>query len=421
MISGLVCILFNLYCHAFPLRTNFHPMAETLKTDALIIGGGVAGLWLLNRLRNAGYSAWLLEQDQLGTGQSIASQGIIHSGLKYVSDGTLNKAAASIADMPTRWRQCLDGNGEVDLQSCRVLSEQFYMLPGNSLRARLLSFLGSKALASKTASLPAKDYPDLFRNHVNGPLYRIADFVLDVPSLLATLCANHTDAVFSIDWQQAHLDKDPQGKITGLQFNDGPRIEASHYVFCCGGGTTSLLQDLDLPDVPMQRRPLQQVMVRHQTSDPAFVHCVSSRVDLTPELTITTHTNNQGQPVWYLGGRLAEDGVGMAPDRLIDSARSKLEKLFPWCDFSKAQWATLDIDRAEARQPDGRRPENASMITRDNLAVCWPTKLTMAPALADRVLSYIESNGTKPGGNTASPAPTFLSRPHVAATPWENL
>jgi len=53
--------------------------------------------------------------------------------------------------------------------------------------------------------------------------------------------------------------------------------------------------------------------------------------------------------------------------------------------------------------------------------VCWPTKLTMAPALADRVLSYIESNGTIPGGNTASPAPTFLSRPHVAAIPWENL
>lgn len=58
-------------------------MQEALKLDALIIGGGVAGLWLLNRLRNEGYQALLLEQEALGTGQSIASQGMIHGGIKY--------------------------------------------------------------------------------------------------------------------------------------------------------------------------------------------------------------------------------------------------------------------------------------------------------------------------------------------------
>lgn len=395
-------------------------MAETLKTDALILGGGIAGLWLLNRLRNAGYSAWLLEQDSLGFGQSIASQGIIHSGLKYVHDGTLNRATTSIADMPHLWRRCLDGDGDVDLKGTRILSDHYYMLPRNSLRARILSFLGSKALASKTDRLPAGQFPAFFRNNVHRPLYRIADFVIDVPSLLTTLADRHPGNIFKIDWREARLETSAGGSVTGIQFDSGHRIEAGLYISCCGGGTEALLGNTGFGIAPMQRRPLQQVMVRHRVTDPVFVHCVSSSIDLTPELTITTHSNKAGEPVWYLGGRLAEDGAGMNPDALIDTARRKLAELFPWCDFTTAAWGTLAIDRAEAKQPDGRRPEDASLVTSHNLAVCWPTKLTLAPSLANRVLAHLQARIPTPAADSSAP-PAFLSRPTVAATPWENL
>ena len=40
-----------------------------IEKDIVILGGGIAGLWLLNRLRNAGYAAVLLESTALGTGQ----------------------------------------------------------------------------------------------------------------------------------------------------------------------------------------------------------------------------------------------------------------------------------------------------------------------------------------------------------------
>jgi hypothetical protein len=396
-------------------------MTEILKTDTLIFGGGVAGLWLLNRLRNEGYSAWLLEHDRLGAGQSIASQGIIHSGLKYVHDGTLGKATTTIADMPEHWRQCLQGRGEVDLQACSLLSDAYYMLPNNSRRSRLLSWFGSKALASRTTRLTQDKYPGFFRNHVKRPMYRIEEFVVDVPSLLATLNDNHRDSVFSIDWHQAHLENTGAGGISGLQFSNGVRIEAHLYISCCGAGAETLMQHAELDPAPMQRRPLQQVMVRHSIADPVFVHCVSSHIDLTPELTITTHRNKTGAPVWYLGGRLAEDGAGMNANTLIDTARGKLAQLFPWCDFSKAAWGTLSIDRAEARQPDGRRPENASMVVRNNLALCWPTKLTLAPSLADRVLAHLRERELAPDASQHSPPPAFLPHPQVAATPWENL
>jgi len=395
-------------------------MVEILKTDALIFGGGVAGLWLLNRLRSAGYSAWLLESGSLGQGQSVASQGIIHSGLKYINDGTLNRSATTVSDMPGLWRSCLQGQGDVDLQGTRVLSDDYYMLPRNSLRARLLSFLGSKALASKTKRLAPDEFPAFFQGNVKGPMYRIDDFVIDVPSLLTILCSRQQESVFSIDWNEARLERGDNGAISGLVFNDGTCIEAQQYISCCGGGTESLLRQSGLDAAPMQRRPLQQVMVRHRHTGLVYVHCVSSSIDLTPELTITTHSNKAGQPVWYLGGRLAEDGAGMNANNLIDRARRTLTDLFPWCDFDGAEWATLEIDRAEAKQADGRRPEDASLVTHLNLSVCWPTKLTLAPALADKVLAHFQAQGIAPSPQTGA-APRFLSNPRVAATPWENL
>ncbi|MDF1622160.1 MAG: FAD-dependent oxidoreductase, partial [Pseudohongiella nitratireducens] len=55
-----------------------------------IVGGGIAGLWLLNRLCLAGYDAILLDKGGLGSGQTLASQGIIHGGLKYALNGILD-------------------------------------------------------------------------------------------------------------------------------------------------------------------------------------------------------------------------------------------------------------------------------------------------------------------------------------------
>jgi glycerol-3-phosphate dehydrogenase len=393
---------------------------RTLKTDALIFGGGVAGLWILNRLRQAGYNAWLFEQDRLGTGQTIASQGIIHSGLKYVHDGSLNKAAVAIADMPQRWRDCLAGTGEIDLSETRVLSEHYYMLPRASWRARLLSFLGSKALASRTESVKAQDYPPLFAGQTRSPLYRLDDFVVDVPSLLQTLSDRQASAVFSINWDQARLTCTDKGDVDALVLADDTRIEASRYIFCCGSGNAALLSQFGITAPAMQKRPLQQVMVRHTIETPAFVHCVSSSIDLTPELTITTHRNSAGQPLWYLGGRLAENGVGKSTDVLIGEARAALETLLPWCDFTAAAWGTLSVDRAELQQPDGRRPEHGSLSNHGNVAVCWPTKLTLSPALADAVLAHFDTAGIKPLPDNTVP-PAGLTRPAVAATPWESL
>ncbi|MBT3870957.1 MAG: FAD-dependent oxidoreductase, partial [Gammaproteobacteria bacterium] len=92
----------------------------THQFDTVILGGGIAGLWLLSLLRKQGFEAILLEKKGLGSEQTLASQGMIHGGIKYSLAGAMTGASESIADMPLRWRSCLEGTDSVNLEGVSV-------------------------------------------------------------------------------------------------------------------------------------------------------------------------------------------------------------------------------------------------------------------------------------------------------------
>ena len=388
----------------------------TIKKDLIILGGGIAGLWLLNKLRNAGYSAILLEHASLGSGQTIASQGMIHGGLKYALGGVLTDAAETIADMPAYWKQCLAGEGDVDLRGTRVLSDTYYMWPKDSLRSRFNAFLGSKAIQGKVSSIAESDWPVFFQGRIRGPLYRLHDIVLDVPSVLVTLserCRNH---IYRIDREA--LDVDVQTDGITLQLPDGRKISARRMISTAGAGNEELCQRFGLHNIRMQRRPLQMVVVKHHIGDPLYVHCVADQLSATPELTITTHQCRDGSTAWYLGGELAESGVALDQAAQINAAGKKLAELFPWCDFSTARWHSFHIDRAEASQAGGKRPDNCSVLRDGCFYICWPTKLTLAPALANSVLEMLRSESVLPGSGGDEPV-GGLPFPGIAQPPWD--
>ncbi|MEX2367848.1 MAG: FAD-dependent oxidoreductase, partial [Pseudohongiellaceae bacterium] len=368
-------------------------MTNTVTKDVIIIGGGIAGLWLLNRLVDAGFDAVLLTDRALGSGQTIASQGMIHGGIKYALSGTLTSASNTMASMPDYWSNCLAGAGDVSLADTRLLSRTCYLWPRNSFRSRLNAFLGSKALRGRVAPLPEARFPDFFKNRITGPLYQLSDIVLDVPSLLASLSSRVQHRIHQTEQRKFMIDRQTGGAINSVSAATGTSaltIKAQRYIFTAGEGNQSLLAQFGLEQTPMQVRPLQMVMVQHQFPDPIFVHCVADRLSSTPELTITTHPYHKSGWVWYLGGELAERGANLSEAEQITAARDKLTGLFPWCDFSGCRWSACHINRAEPAQASGGRPDNAFLNPAHNFMVGWPTKLTLAPALANMVLQELD-------------------------------
>jgi len=389
--------------------------------DAVIIGGGIAGLWLLNRLCNRGYNAILLENRALGSHQTVASQGMIHGGIKYTLSGALTGASEAIADMPDHWRACLRGEGDVDISAARILSDHFYLWSTANLRSRLGGFLASKATRGRVEKVARDELPPIFANReFRGSLYRLVDMVMDTPSLLRALADNYRERIFATDGCHCRWRSAADGTQT-LAITRGAasfELETGAFVFTAGRGNGELLAAVAATAPAMQIRPLHQVMVHHRHPHPFYGHCVTT--DTTPRLTISSHPMADGSQVWYLGGTLAEKGVGQTPDELIASARRELDALMPWVDLRDARWATLAVDRAEPRQRNLVRPDQAFAAWASgpaNVIAAWPTKLTLTPNLAQTVEDLLTARGIQASEATAPEL--ALPSPPISPSPWQ--
>lgn len=389
-------------------------MSESLSTDILIVGGGIAGLWLNARLRRAGFSTVLVENSALGGVQSMRSQGIIHGGTKYALHGALTGASEAIADMPALWRDCLAGTGEVDLRGVRVLSDAHYLWSPGGLAGNLTSFFASKAVRSRVAQVKGSDLPPALQDKAfKGKAYRLTELVLDVPSLIARLAELAGDSLLAGEHIEALREG---GQLAGLRV-DGREIRAQRVVLSAGAGNEALLRELGLERPEMQRRPLHMVLVTAPTLKPLYAHCLGGGPK--PRVTVTTHPLSNGDWVWYLGGDIAEaGGVARNEAEQITEAQRELHKLVPWIDLSTARWATLRVDRAEPSQNNLLRPDSAFLAEDGALLVGWPTKLALAPNFADRVVESLEQSGVRPQASAALPN---LPRPAMASPVWEEL
>ena len=382
---------------------------QTLVVDVAICGGGVAGLWLLGRLRQAGYHAVLLERDRLGAGQTRYAQGIIHGGTKYALTGKLTGSSEAIVEMPARWRACLEGNGELDLRGVRLMSDHQFMWSTTRLSSRLAGFFASKLMRSRTQALEGDARPELFRSpQFKGQVYRLDEPVLDTASLVEALATPHRDVIFQADG----LVLDP-AHPTRVELAGGRVLEAQRLVLCAGSGNEALLQQLGRTEPQMQRRPLQMVMLRGKALPAGvYAHCLGANA--LPRITITSHLDEEGKTVWYIGGQPAEQGVGRSRQAQIVAAREELVGLFPWIDFSACEWGTLNIDRAEPKMPDGSRPADVFVDERAGVITAWPTKLALAPRLADEVTRLL--SGVRPNGSAAV---AEWPHPQIALLPWQ--
>ncbi len=404
----------------------------SIPLDVIVIGGGVAGLWTLHTLRRSGRSAVLLEHRALGTGQTIWSQGIIHGGIKYALGGAATDASRAIARMPEVWRACLAGEGEVNLASVAPLSPSQVLWTTPGVMSRVAGAVASRAIRTGVRALGRSEHPAAFAGAPAGiDIYEVDEPVLPVAPVLAALAAANAgwvcgvSAITRIDQSAASSSGAVRVEATGA---DGAAVhlDAGCVVLAAGEGNEALARLAGFPNAEtiMQRRPLHMVMARGPLPD-VFGHCLSAST--TPRLTITTVAARDGERTWLVGGAIAETGVPRHEAAQVRAAAVELRACLPWVDFASVRLSTGRINRAEGRTPGGARPDEPVIAQHGRVLAVWPTKLALAPVLAERVCERMRSLGGNPGATQGS-SPVCaggatgiagLPVPGVAASPWD--
>ena len=388
-----------------------------LPVDVLVLGGGASGLWILDVLHRAGHRVLLLEAGSLGQGQTIASQGIIHGGLKYALRLGPTRSARMIRDMPLRWRRALGGELAPNLAGTQLRSDFccLWAMPG--LRSRI-GLLGARfGLRTKPLPMPIEARPEPLKSWT-GPVARIDEQVIEPQSMLSLLASQHRDRCLKIDLESGfEFSMHAQGGVDLVRLlnpeTSAPLdLQPRHVVLAAGAGNERLRELMGLPGQAMQRRPLHMVVARG--SLPRLNgHCIRHGA---PWLTITSTIDCADRIVWQIGGTIAEECVGR--DRLdtIERARACILEALPGIDLGGVQFGTYTADRAEATTDGGTRPEGPTLLVDANIMTTWPTKLALVPMLCDAVNEAIPVVG----GEDEPPIDLHeWPRPSVALPPWE--
>lgn len=388
-----------------------------IQADVVIIGAGIAGLWLHNRLNQLGYHALLLEKGKIGQAQTLSAQGIIHGGSKYALNGILSNAAQAISAMPARWQACLSGQGEIDLNQVKINTNHQLLWSTKSLSSKMVSFFASKALQSRMQAVPKSERQGLFADpSFQGSLYELDEPVLDVHSTLTQLSKTYADRILQIPNGEMHCSF-AKDELQSIHYCD-VKISAQQFVFTAGEGMGDILSALGLKKPKMQLRPLQMLLCKAKNPETAlpkiYAHSLGS--GSKPIATISSHSDKDGNIVWYLGGNIAEEGVGKSTDVLIKEAQVLLSQILPWYSPPELVWATHNVNRAEPKQSGFTRPDSAFVSSHGNVHIGWPTKLALAPDLSDKVITALESQHVQ---KTSRQNTDLLPRAEIAEPLWD--
>lgn len=389
-----------------------------MRLDALIFGGGAAGLWLLDRLSRDGHHVLLLEAQSLGCGQTVSSQGIIHGGLKYTLSGLLTKSAKNIREMPQVWRDALLGRSTPNLSQTRMRSGCCYLWQTETLASRAGMFGARIGLQIAPESITHDERPNALRG-VYGTVARLPEQVIAPRSFLADLFGQYQDRILKIDAKDGlEFELDSPGEVSAVKLispTDGSKLELRprQVIFTAGGGNARLRKMAGLSSDVMQRRPLHMVLVRGPLPE-LNGHCLDGA---RTRVTITSEEDSEGRMVWQIGGQIAEDGVKLEPSSLVARAQAELTQVLPDVDFGKTEWSTYAVDRAEGATASGGRPESIQVLCAGNVTTGWPTKLVLAPVLAQEIASRATSPYFSADFDTSSFA--NWPRPAIAQLPWD--
>jgi glycerol-3-phosphate dehydrogenase len=384
--------------------------AAQKSADAIVIGGGCAGLFILDALVEAGVDALLVDANPLGTGQTTSSQGILHAGVKYALSGAAGDDAVEASEAAALWSEMLRGGGGNDLRGVRVLADHCWLWRSASW-AGVAGMLGARlALRTAPVAVTESERPPWLRG-VKGDVLKLGETVIDPRSLLQVLASRHTARIVRADVRAiAHT---PGGASITIGGTREDCVGADAVILAAGAGNERLSALAGAPE-PMQRRPLRQLMIRGALPM-VFGHCIDGA---RTRVTITSDRMLDGTVVWHVGGQIAEDGVHMEPRDFIRHGLAEVVSALPGVEIASCEVGEYLVDRAEPKTKDGRRPPRAFAKWRGPICTVWPIKLVLAPLLARAVCDRLRGRSTTRsaeeswGGGAESV--------HLAERPWES-
>ena len=381
-------------------------MSQEIPTvDVLIVGAGSAGLFLLDALVRKGVSALLIESKALGFGQTTSSQGILHAGVKYSLGGLAGDDAKEASAAAALWSKMLSGE-ETDLRTVRKLADHCYLWRTAGF-AGVAGMLGAKAALRTRPEPVSKGARPMWLKDVGGEVLTLAETVIDPRSLLQVLAQRHAGRI-------------ALGNVCSIVKENGlqrieiestrPAIIRARQIFLTAGAGNQTLSKLAGSICEMQRRPLRQAMIRGPL-EMVFGHCIDGA---KTRVTITSDRISSKEVVWHIGGQVAEVGPGMTLDNFRTHAISELRTAIPNLNLQGCSFASYDVDRAEPRTADGRRPPRAFSRTDGAVTTVWPIKLVLSPVIAAEIAATFTASG-----NPASHWPSDMPVPELAQRPWE--
>ncbi len=382
---------------------------EDCYLDVLLLGGGVAGLWLLDELRRSGYSALLVETKALGSGQTIPSQGILHGGFKHAIGGRGRAYVRTLNAMPDIWRACLNGEREPNLDGVALRGAFHYCWRTRSVGA-IFGQIGARfGLNVDLTRIPPVGRPPPLWN-CPGDVFRLDEQIVDPRSLVSVLAERnkaHLIHAYGIQILPSGPGRVEEVQIAAPEFSHFARLHPRNVVLTAGEGNAALREACGLHPGVMQRLPLSILVIRGK-----LPHLNGFCIDGThAKAVITTQSVSPDETVWQVGC----EGVSSTDPDFKEAAWREVYEALPGFEWPKISLSTYQVNRAEYVEQGESRSDGVQILTDGNVITAWPTKLVLAPLLSEQIASKLDSPLVRmdiPSAFSAWP------RPSVAPSPW---
>ena len=378
--------------------------------DVLVAGAGGMGVLTAAALDDLGYSCALVDPVGISAEQTGHSHGYLHRGYIYLR--AEEKLVLNLRNARDLWDAIIAPEDVVSSSSFVGFSDPV---------AR------SAAVRSwETAGLPIKpvsplDVPAQIRRPAIRDLYKTDEPVVLVGQLLKRrrdACRNVVDLrgrLHSLRLKRAGGALTCAGAV--VHMDDQPAsITARHVVLCAGAGNAAILNNtMGIYRAASALRTSFMLVMKGLALQPLSLILPEARF-----YGLFLASRRQGNiGVWLASNFVSFGGVVKATTpagrRWAHDMVRKVEKVFD-VSAGSLQYGIYSGVKAEYRRDPERMPDDKSIETFGirKLSVLWPTKLTLAPAMAGTLAREIHNTLKRPECRV-----TPLSRLELRRERWE--